>query len=256
LLQAIEHVPAFVWWLVTIAVIAGWVLRSNRIKGLRGELYVRFAAWLGLDGDEYHRLHNIMLRTPDGATQIDHVFISRFGVFVVETKHMQGWIFGQEADRRWTQVIMGHKRRFQNPIRQNYKHVKAVEDALSVEKSAIHSVVVFTARTTFKTAMPSNVTLPRQFVSYIKSFREAILTKEQVASLVSELHRRSLPKSHILRLHHIKLLRQRSNPRAYRRCPKCGSPMAVRTARRGANPGRQFWACSGYPKCKYTQNVS
>lgn len=255
-MQAIEHVPAFVWWLVAIAVIAGWVLRSNRITGLRGELSVRFAAWRGLRGVVYHRMHNVTLRTPDGATQIDHVFISPFGVFVVETKHIRGWIFGKEDDRQWTQVISGEKWHFQNPVRQIYKHVKAVEHALGVQQSAIHSVVVFTAHTTFKTVMPSNVTLRREFVGYVKSFRDVILTQEQVSSFVSELHRKALPKSHILRQQHIQRVRQRSNPNAYRRCPKCGSRMAIRTARRGSHAGHQFWACSAYPKCRYTQDVS
>lgn len=36
-------------------------------------------------------------------------------------------------------------------------------------------------------------------------------------------------------------------------CPRCGSPMVARTARRGANAGEQFWGCSTYPKCQGTQ---
>jgi len=33
-------------------------------------------------------------------------------------------------------------------------------------------------------------------------------------------------------------------------CPKCGEPMVLRRARKGANEGSQFWGCCGYPKCK------
>jgi hypothetical protein len=44
---------------------------------------------------------------------------SRQGVFVVKTKNMQGWF--RRRTRKWTQVIY-RKTRFQNPIRQNYKH--------------------------------------------------------------------------------------------------------------------------------------
>lgn len=252
-MQAVKHVPVFVWWLVAIATIAGWILRSKRGKGLRGELYIRFAAWRHLDGVAYHRLHNLMLRTPDGATQIDHLFISRFGVFVVETKHIRGWIFGKEDDRQWTQCIDGENWCFQNPLRQNYKHVKAVEHALGVERNVIHSVVVFTARTTLKTVMPDNVTLRREFISYIKSFHDEVLTQRQVDSVVAQLHRKVLPKSHILRQRHIQRMRQRSNPNAYQCCPKCGNRMVIRSARRGTRAGHRFWACSAYPKCKYTQ---
>ncbi|NCA81423.1 MAG: four helix bundle protein [Opitutae bacterium] len=35
-------------------------------------------------------------------------------------------------------------------------------------------------------------------------------------------------------------------------CPKCGKPLALRTARKGANAGAQFWGCSAYPDCKGT----
>lgn len=35
-------------------------------------------------------------------------------------------------------------------------------------------------------------------------------------------------------------------------CPACQSPMVIRTAKRGPNPGSQFWGCSGYPGCRHT----
>lgn len=37
-------------------------------------------------------------------------------------------------------------------------------------------------------------------------------------------------------------------------CPKCGSLMVRRTAKRGANAGNQFWGCSTYPKCHAVVN--
>ena len=36
------------------------------------------------------------------------------------------------------------------------------------------------------------------------------------------------------------------------RCPKCGSSMVLRTAKRGPNAGGKFYGCSRYPKCKAT----
>lgn len=32
-------------------------------------------------------------------------------------------------------------------------------------------------------------------------------------------------------------------------CPKCGSPMAKRTAKRGTHAGKDFWGCLAFPKC-------
>ena len=33
-------------------------------------------------------------------------------------------------------------------------------------------------------------------------------------------------------------------------CPKCGCEMILRTAKKGASAGKQFWGCSGYPNCR------
>ena len=38
-------------------------------------------------------------------------------------------------------------------------------------------------------------------------------------------------------------------------CPSCGQPMILRTSKRGANAGNQFWGCSTYPKCKGPRNL-
>lgn len=37
-------------------------------------------------------------------------------------------------------------------------------------------------------------------------------------------------------------------------CPKCGSAMVLRTARKGANAGNSFWGCQRYPACKGVAN--
>ena len=38
-------------------------------------------------------------------------------------------------------------------------------------------------------------------------------------------------------------------------CPTCGGAMALRTARKGAQAGSQFWGCCAYPKCRGTRPV-
>ena len=75
------------------------LIKSRRFKGMLGELMVKFSAKRRLPTRTYHRLHNVTLPTANGSTQIDHIFISRFGIFVVETKNMQGQIFGGEIGR-------------------------------------------------------------------------------------------------------------------------------------------------------------
>jgi len=109
-------------------------------------------------------MHDLVLPTPDGTTQVDHVIVSRFGVFVIETKNMTGWIFGDERSRKWTQTLYRKKYPFQNPLRQNYKHVKAVESIAGLRSRCVHSVVVFVGGSKFKTPMPANVVYRRGLV--------------------------------------------------------------------------------------------
>src|SRR5215510_12738215 len=162
------------WWVIPILFVIG-ILQSPWFRGLRGEAFVKLAAWLRLPAKTYQRLHNVMMPTPDGTTQIDHIFVSQFGIFVVETKNMKGWIFGSEDQRQWTQIIFKRSFKFQNPLRQNYKHVKALEATLDVPPKAIRSVVAFVGYSTFKSPMPRNVTRGGGYISYIKAFHEPIL---------------------------------------------------------------------------------
>jgi hypothetical protein len=46
-----------------------------------------------LDIKKYYIFNNLTLKTKDGSTQIDHVVVSPYGIFVIETKDYSGWIF-------------------------------------------------------------------------------------------------------------------------------------------------------------------
>ena len=142
----------------------------SSFKGLLGETVINVAMWLKLDKDAYHRLNNITLQLPNGgSTQIDHVIVSVYGIFVIETKNYKGWIFGNEKQRQWTQVIMGRKYKFQNPLRQNYLHIKTLADLLELDISYFHSMIAFIGECELKTRdeLPEHV-LTGGMVSYVK----------------------------------------------------------------------------------------
>ncbi len=40
------------------------------------------------------------------------------------------------------------------------------------------------------------------------------------------------------------------------KCPKCGRPMIIRNAKRGARAGKPFWSCTGYPECNGSMNIN
>lgn len=184
---------------------------------------------------------------------IDHIIVSKYGVFVVETKNMKGWIFGGERQKTWTQRIYNHKTKFQNPLHQNYKHTKTLEAALSLSPDKIFSVVVFVGDCTFKTSMPENVNYPRGYLRYIKSKTETKLTDSEVEEAVGKIEagrfERSI-KTHINHARHVKKIV--NEKQGVKTCPKCGSPMVLRRAKKGANAGSRFWGCSNFPGCRET----
>jgi restriction system protein len=88
------------------------------MKGVLREFQVNLIARLFLDKQVYTLFKNVTLPTEDGTTQIDHVIVSRYGLFVIETKNMKGWIFGSAQQKIWTQKIYRHTSKFQNPLYQ------------------------------------------------------------------------------------------------------------------------------------------
>lgn len=237
----------------------------SMFKGFIGEAMGSLAHKMLLDKSIYRELNNVTIPTPDGTTQIDHVIVSRYGIFVIEAKNMSGWIFGDEKSAQWTQSFPGGKFKFQNPLRQNYRHTKCLSDFLGVEHSKLHSVVMFWGETSFKTPMPENV-LDKGYTSYIKSKADVLFSDEEVDELVEAIQTGKLPRTWATRKQHIASLQERhakpevKHPEAMTHavvsknedpsCPLCSSPMVRRSAKRGANAGNEFWGCSRYPGCK------
>ncbi|MCB1878082.1 MAG: NERD domain-containing protein [Chromatiales bacterium] len=178
-------------------------------KGFFGELVIRFLGWVGLDKTVYRRLHNVTIELPDGTTQIDHVFVSRYGIFVVETKTLKGWIFGSERNATWTQKLYKQTFKFQNPLRQNYKHVKALEQVLGVDTRNIHSVVACAGSAELKTAMPDNVTVGYGYVRYIKRFQDLVWTDSEVDEIAGRLRSSRLAPTRETHRRHVAHLKER-----------------------------------------------
>lgn len=182
----INQIVGTLWYLLPLLILAA-LIKSSWFKGVMGEFIVNVAAKLMLDKNEYHLIKNVTLPTEDGTTQIDHVIVSKYGIFVVETKNMKGWIFGNPNQSTWTQQIFKNKSKFQNPLRQNYKHVRTLESLLGLNNQQIHSLIVFVGESTFKTEMPANVTQGVGYIRYIKSKTDPVLSVEDVREIVSKI---------------------------------------------------------------------
>lgn len=183
-----------VWWLLPLLFflpLLRWLVTHPRLKGTVGERRVSRRTSRTLDAHVYQTFDDLVLEDDKGLTQIDHVYVSIYGVFVLETKNMGGWIFGGEYQREWTQVFPSQKRKFQNPLRQNYRHQKALEGVLGLSERQIHSVVVFAGSATFKTQMPEQVRYLHDYADYIQSFRQQVLSEQECRAICEKLSRLS-----------------------------------------------------------------
>lgn len=254
--QIITQLLTTFWWVIPLFIL-GVFLKLPFVKGLFGEFQVNLAAKFFLDQKTYKLFKNVTLKTEDGTTQIDHIIVSRFGVFVIETKNMKGWIFGNELQKTWTQKIYRHTTKFQNPLHQNYKHTKTLQDALGLDSDKVFSVIVFVGDSTFKTAMPDNVVYTGGYIRYIKSKTQAVLTDSEVQEICSAIQSGRLKPSirtHLDHVQHVKtIVEKKTNDNS---CPKCGMPMVLRTSRKGSTQGNQFFGCSAYPKCKTVKQLA
>jgi len=244
-----------IWYFIPIILLITF-FKSPYFKGKAGEAMVNATNSIRLDKSIYTVLKDVTIKMNNGTTtQIDHILVSKFGIFVIETKNMKGWIFGSKEQKQWTQSIYGKKHTFQNPLHQNYKHTKALEEILGSEKN-IHSIVTFVGECELKTNMPNNVFIGGKYINYIKSFKDPIFSVSEVDKIINTLKNNSLEKGRKTNKAHISSLKKNvssihiNDPKII--CKKCGSVMKER---RNKKTGDEFLGCSSYPKCKNTEQI-
>lgn len=220
-------------------------------KGWFGEKKTTVKMWFSLDSNIYNRVHDLILQSSNGTTQIDHILVSEYGIFIVETKNLKGWVFGSEKNDKWTQTLAGKKYPFQNPLRQTFRHKKVLAEFLNISDSIIYDVVFFVGDCKLKTEMPSNV-LASGLGAYIKKFKKVILSKKEVDKITEQLQQYKKD-SNLSTKDHVRSLRERHNSVTV--CPKCGGELIKRTAKNGRNAGSEFLGCSNFPKCRFAKNV-
>jgi hypothetical protein len=189
------------------------VLRFPRFQN-SGEARVTAVLRDHFGAPDYHLMNHVTVRMADGTTQVDHILVSRFGVFVIETKDYSGWIFGGAKDPKWTQVHYQWKSRFQNPIQQNYRHLCAVQDLLDfLPSTAVRSVVVFTGDAEFKTERPDGVVDLRELPALVSSYTEPVMTLNRLQFCVGRLETARLALSRETDVEHIESLARRLGTR-------------------------------------------
>lgn len=240
-------------------------VRYPMIKGAAGELKVK-KILSNLDSN-YIVYHDLYI--PNGArgtTQLDHVVTSPYGIFVIETKHYKGWIFGDEKQKYWTQVIYKRKEKMFNPIWQNYGHVQAIKHHIPVENiECIYSIIAFSRQSTFKFKNEFSSARIIHFPELLEVIHEQSVHRisnldlqkinQSLDNLLikDEKEKKQVKKQHIEAIKNIrseKMIVEKDNIVRFI-CPKCNIEMTQKSGKYGL-----FYGCSNYPKCRHTKRIS
>lgn len=162
-------------------------------------------------------LNNVTLEIGGGTTQIDHILVAATGIFVIETKHYSGWIFGDPHESEWTQVHFQKKFRFQNPIRQNYGHVKAVQSLFTLPEDNFVPLVVFTGRAEFKTDLGPGVLKLIGLARNLNSERPVIFDEKKMAYIIGRIEMKRLRRSIETDEYHLDFVQRRIQGRVIAR---------------------------------------
>ncbi|MCH3916090.1 MAG: NERD domain-containing protein [Spirochaetia bacterium] len=229
-------------------------ISSPTKKGSKGESWIA-RSLKQLDKDEYLVLNDLLFQTKYGSSQIDHIVISIYGIFVIETKNYKGWIYGSEASEYWSQIIYKEKNQFRNPIRQNLAHVYALKTILSdFRQIPYYPIVVFVGSAKFKNIYAHTpVIYGNELIQTITcSSITPCLSIEQIRQIRQDILF-YINKNKVTKSEHVHQINQQARFRQWKEaplvCPRCGGTLVERNGRFG-----KFYGCSNYPTCRYTRS--
>lgn len=254
-------IPLFL--IIGIVIFIRWY-NSPQQKGKRGEAKVRKI--LSHLPDEYRVLNNIMLKTENGTTQIDHVVVSKYGLFSIETKNYRGDIYGDDCRKEWTQIIVTKvkfskkgktytyvtKNKLYNPIKQAQGHAYRIRQSLiDWPILKIIPIVVFTNKANIHNVLSNQLVIKtKHLLNTIKSHKTIILTDTDVDKICTQLLQINVRESVSNKMHvnNLKTIKKETEKMiSLGICPRCGGTLVKRKGRYG-----KFYGCSNYPICKFT----
>ena len=268
----------FLLYLLTF--FANRVAKSKKLNGTIGEMLTEEALdrFEKYNKDIYGKtLRNVYVPKSDTETsEIDVVYVTARGIFVVESKNYSGWIFGSEKDQYWTASLPAGKgksikNKFYNPLKQNDSHIKYLRGYLKQfypdKDFKIFSLIVFSERCELKSIPQSSSHIIIQRNNLYRTIKDIVkreelsLTNEQVDEIYGKLEGLTKVDKETKQAH-IDVIKENyisskapTNKSEDLVGPLCSNRLVMRTAKRGDRAGKRFYGCSGYPKCGYTKNI-
>ena len=226
---------------------------ESKVKGYLGEKLV--AKKLSkLNKRKYKIINNLLLKTLKGTAQIDHIVISQYGIFVIETKNYKGIITGNEYDDNWNQILFNNKEVLRNPIKQNNGHIKALKDVIpALRYKKINSIILFTKRSNLKVNTETTVIYYNKVNKVIKRSRKKEFTKEEVDYIYKKLNKLNIDcfKQRVVHVKNVKRnIKEAEKKLRKNKCPRCGGKLKKKKGKYG-----KFKRCKNYPECTFRINI-
>lgn len=237
-----------------LAVILVLTVFWAKFKGDIGEIAVTYKL-KDLDKEKYRIIHDIKLKNMGGSTsttQIDHIVISTYGIFVIETKSYKDKIYGKEKSRTWTQYLSNQKNSFMNPIFQNYAHIRAIENILedSYPEMTYHSIIAFSGEANLDVieVTEAKVCKIRYVSEAIKDLStEEVIGKEDIGKIIEIVENNKSHQTDLTHTREIKKVKKENEEKIKDNiCPKCGGNLVEKEGKYG-----KFIRCSNFPKCRF-----
>ena len=181
-------------------------------------------------------------------SQIDHIYFSRYGIFVIETKNYSGRIYGNDKNEYWTQVLLygEDKNKFYNPIMQNNTHIRRLKELLNIDRE-LYCIVVF---------VQGNTEFINSDYVYTLDELENMVDNSEIEYTEEELERYynivQKYKDNPIQTNkeHIAEIKETIEEMKYK-CPRCGGSLVLRRSKNGY----EFYGCENFPKCRYIKKT-
>lgn len=173
------------------------------------ELYVSSRLAEALPKRQYKILNDVLVptKTASCTAQIDHIVVSIFGIFCLETKGHQGWIIAANHGRTVTQILF--KKRYEltpNPFTQNSHHIRALSAIIgSSLKQPIVSLIVFPSADRIIAPRASGVGSTDDTIRAIQSYKKPIYSYQEAAHIIQLLAKNNQPDEYSHQVHNQRL---------------------------------------------------
>ena len=184
----------YIWIFLLVLSVPFFIMHHKRFiklqkqlkeQGEKGEEYV--SKILSSLSPDYFCIDDLLLRHKNNTHQIDHVIVSRYGVFVLETKNFRGIIKGSGFDMKWKQINGDKSRSFYNPEYQNGMHCEVVSAVGKIRNNMFFPFVVFIGRCELKLEDVSRVIHSSELLEKIREHHEVLIDDEKVYKIYSRL---------------------------------------------------------------------